>query len=139
RPDNPDAGDEQTSYYESSKLVTIALGGNGSGKTFVGAQKVVRFLCEQQPPPKPNTLFWVIGPTLERTCNAAWDQKLSQIIPREWVDWDRITWENSNRNFPRAVPLKPWAGHPGRNWTIEFKSTDQGRDAMQAAAIGGAW
>src|SRR5690606_19201524 len=36
-------------------------------------------------------------------------------------------------------PLKPWAGHPGRNWTIEFKSTDQGRDAMQAAAIGGAW
>lgn len=138
-PEDPGDVDQQTSFYESTALVTTALGGNGSGKTYVAAMRTIAWLFERQPPPKPNTPFWIIGPTLELTAQVAWEQKLSQLIPEEWVQWDKITWANQNRNFPKAVPLVPWARDKSKWWTLEFKSLDQGREAMQAAAIGGAW
>lgn len=139
RPDNIEAGDQQTGFFESDTLISIALGGNGSGKTYVAAMRAIAWLFERQPPPKPNTPFWILGPTMEVTCDVAWAQKLSTLIPPEWVQWDKITWENEKRNFPRAVPLVPWPGRPGKWWTLTFKSMDQGREAMQGAAIGGAW
>lgn len=139
RPDRPEEGDEQTGFYESDKLVTFALGGNGSGKTFVAAQRLIAYLCERQPPPIRDTPFWILGPDLELTCKVAWAQKLSTMIPHAWVDWDRITWHHEKQNYPRAVPLIPWEDYPGRNWVLEFKSYEQGRSAMQGTAIGGAW
>ncbi len=139
RPDNKAEGDEQTGFYESRDLITIALGGNGSGKTYIAAMKCIAFLCERQPPPTPGAQFWVIGPTLEQCGGAAWDQKLSTLLPEEWVQWDKISWHDGNRNLPKAVPLCPWPSNPRNNWTLVFKSYDQRREAMQAMAIGGAW
>jgi phage terminase large subunit-like protein len=53
------------------------------------------------------------------------------------VDWRRVGWYDSKAGLPARVPLKPWLGHPGRTWVLEFKSYDQGREALQARAIGG--
>ncbi|MDE2103983.1 MAG: terminase family protein [Patescibacteria group bacterium] len=139
RPDNPASFDEQAGFLRSSSLISFACGGNGSGKSVTAAHKAARFLLRQQSPPKPNMPFWILANSIEQVCQTAWDQKLSQIIPRWFIDWEKITWENRNRNFPKAVPLLPWPGRPGKNWVLEFKSYEQGRMQMQAAAIGGAW
>ncbi len=138
RPDKISQGDEQTGFYESNKLVSIAIGGNGSGKTFVAAQKVAEFL-RTTPPPFKDTPFWIISNTYEQVCSTAWFQKLKNILPAEWVDTDRISWYNTNRQWPFSVPLHPQKPGTDKNWIIEFKSYEQGRELMQAAAIGGAW
>ena len=130
--------DEQAAFIDSTALVSIALGGNGSGKTYCGAQKLAQFLATT-PPPQRDTPFWVIANSYEQVCQTCWQQKLSNIIPEEWVDRKRISWYKSTREWPFAVPLKPWVGDSGKNWIIEFKSYEQGRELMQAAAIGGAW
>lgn len=137
RPDDVLAGDEQAGFFECDKLISVALGGNGSGKTYTAAQKCVEFV-RKTPPPVVDTPFWVIGNTYELSCGSCWFQKLKNIIPREWVDWDRITWKSVNRQWPFSVPLFPWEPGGG-NWILEFKSYEQGRELMQAAAIGGAW
>lgn len=114
-----------------------------SGKTYVGAQRVVQFL-ESNPAPARDTPFWVIGPTYEISCGSCWAQKLCDILPEEWIDWGRITWINSKKNWPDVVPLLDPDGHgmrstKRRNWSLQFKSYEQGRELMQAKAIGGAW
>lgn len=142
RTDSPGV-DEQTGYIESDSYCTVCVGGNGSGKTFLGAQRSTQ-LFESNPPPAKDTPFWVIGPTYDISCGACWSQKLYQIIPHEWIDWDRITWEDSKKNWPDTVPLKPWGGkspkdRDARNWSIGFRSYEQGREKMQGWAVGGAW
>jgi phage terminase large subunit-like protein len=139
RYDNHAGFDEQESFIDSRAGITVCLGGNGSGKTYCGAIRCIQYLCEQQPPPKRNTPFWVIGDTYEESCGSCWDQKLCDLLPREWIDWEKIDWLKPNRNWPFAVPLKPWPNHPNKNWVLEFKSYEQGRAKMQARAIGGAW
>lgn len=139
RQDDKTAGDEQAGFIDSTSLITCALGGNGSGKTLCAAIKAIEFLCAKQPPPEADTPFWIIGPQMEQCCTAAWVQKLSRLLPAEWYDKSRISWWETKRNFPRAVPLKPWPGRPGKNWVLQFKSYDQGRDAFQATEVGGAW
>jgi phage terminase large subunit-like protein len=139
RPDDHANFDEQESFIDSRESVTVCLGGNGSGKTFCGAVRCIQFLCEQQAPPKRNTPFWIIGDTYDESCGSCWDQKLCDMFPREWVQWDKISWIDVRRNFPSAVPLSPWPQFPGRNWVLEFKSYEQGRERMQSRAIGGAW
>ncbi len=138
RPDNPANYDEQTGFVESDALVTIACGGNGSGKTYCSAMKLAQFVLEKQAPPTRDTPFWIIANSYEQCCQTMWAQKLSNLIPHEAIEWDRITWHNSKRNWPASVPLKAWDGDPGKNWCLEFKSYEQGRELMQAAAIGGA-
>jgi len=128
--------DEQTGFLESQKLITMAIGGNGSGKTYIGGQKAAKFLQETEPPGK-DTLFWCVSDTYEQVCKSCWFQKLRTMLPAEWIEWDKIIWYKSKRQWPLSVPLKPWPN--GGNWLIEFKSYEQGRELMQAAAIGGAW
>lgn len=139
RPDDPANFDEQAGFVGSDALVSFVVGGNGSGKTFCAAVKAAQFLLEKQPPPAKDTPFWVIANTYEQVCQSAWFQKLRTILPEEAVDRRRITWKNANREWPYSVPLKPWPGRPGKNWMLEFKSYEQGRESMQATAIGGAW
>lgn len=139
RPDSPINYDEQAGYYNSKALVSFCVGGNGSGKTFCSAMKLAKFLLEEQPPPVSDTPFWVIAGTFEMACQSTWYQKLRTIIPEEAIDWKRITWYKEKRGWPYSVPLKPWPGTKDKNWVIEFKSYEQGREAMQASAIGGAW
>lgn len=139
RPDRPEFGDEQSGFIDSTELVSFCVGGNGSGKTYLAAQKCAQFLLEKQAPPKLDTPFWVISNTYDQVCGSAWFQKLREIIPAECIDHKRITWKNVSRQWPYSVPLMPWPDRPGKNWMLEFKSYEQGREMMQATAIGGAW
>lgn len=114
----------------------MAVGGNGSGKTYCGAQKCAEFLHTTEPQTK-DMPFWVIGGSYEQVCSTCWFQKLREILPAHWIDQERISWYSSKRQWPYSVPLLPWPN--GNNWILEFKSYEQGREAMQANAIGGAW
>lgn len=136
RRNNEMMGDEQEAFIDSTAFISMAVGGNGSGKTFCGAHKCAKFVSETKPP-GPDTPFWIIGNSYELVCSACWRQKLSTILPSEWIQKDRITWQNAKKNYPLSVPLTPWPD--GSNWVLEFKSYEQGRELMQASAIGGAW
>lgn len=141
RPDRPDLFDEQTSFVGAKDYVSFALGGNGSGKTAAAAAKCARFVLHEQPPPRRDTPFWIIAASYEQVCSVCWGEKLHgmQFIPRCEVDWSRISWLDAKLGWPKAVPLKPWPGRPGKNWMLQFKSYEQGREQMQAASIGGFW
>lgn len=139
RENAPERFDEQSAFVDSDALVSICLGGNGSGKTAAGALKCARFVLEKQPPPREDTPFWIISDSYDQSCGVCWFEKLRTLLPAETVDWDRITWYRSTRGWPYSVPLRPWTGRPGKNWVLEFKSYEQGRDKMQSASIGGAW
>lgn len=110
--------------------------------TEVALAKVAMFLTDQEhwpPPPRYDTPFWIIGASYDQVINACWKEKLFGHVhlPIGEIDWGRIRWYDPKAGLPLRVPLKSPAGSPGRNWVIEFKSYDQGRDQMQARAIGG--
>ena len=139
RPNKPGLGDEQQQFIESQAITTVCLGGNSSGKTYCGAQRAIKFMCEDQPPPIKDTPFFVIAENLEESGRSCWSQKLYNMLPSEWVDWDRIVWQKSKLNFPRVVPLRPWTDNPKTNWTMYFCAYGQERAAFQSVAAGGAW
>lgn len=135
--------DEQPGYIESDSYCTVCLGGNGSGKTHLGAIRTTQFL-ERTAPPAKDAPYWVIGPTYDISCGACWSQKLRNIIPNAWIDWDRIKWLDAKKGWPDVVPLKPIDGLSpsdprARNWSIGFRSYEQGREKMQGWSIAGAW
>ena len=138
RPDQPERFDEQTAFYESKGDGCLFLtGGNGAGTTSCLIAKICRFVLET-PPPRRDTPFWVIAETYEQI-GSMWDEKFNQQghLPPQVVDWPRIHWNNRNNNQPFRVPLKSPPGHPGKNWSLEFKSWRQGRGKMQARSLGG--
>lgn len=140
RPDQPERFDQQTSAYNSkSEGVCWIVGGNGSGTTELAVAKTAKFLLNDQAPPRKDTPFWVISDTYPQVCNALWKEKFygHGHIPKSVIDWERIRWYKPNQNWPFEVPLKPWKGRPGKNWSLCFKSYDQGRSRMQAESIGG--
>lgn len=110
-----------------------------SGKSYIGAQRCIKFLCEDQPPPIKDTPFFVIADNLEEASKACWAQKLYDLLPHEWIDWERITWRSQKMNFPKIVPLRPWNTESENNWAIYFCGYTQDRKAFQAIAAGGAW
>ena len=139
RPDQPDRYDQQTAFYDcQSRGVIWLLGGNGSGTTELAMAKTARFVYETTPP-RRDTPFWVIAESYEQCMETCWKEKLfghGHILPHD-VDWDRVTWYSSKDGLPKRIPLKSPPGHAGKNWTLEFKSWNQGRGQMQARAIGG--
>lgn len=140
RADQPQRFDEQTAFYDSRLPgVAFVIGGNGSGTTEICLAKTAKFILRDQPPPRRDTPFWIISGSYEQCMETAWAEKLHGHghIPACEIDADRIVWYSSKRNWPASVPLKPWPGRPGKNWLIEFKSYEQGRQAFQARAIGG--
>jgi hypothetical protein len=141
RPDRPELFDEQTSFIDSLDTgVSFCIGGNGSGTTIAAACKLARFLLYRQAPLRFDFPFWVVGPDFEQTIESFWKEKLFGLgfIPEYEIDWERVTWHDKRRFLPRTVPLLPWINGDSRhNWVIEFRSTDQGRTAMQAREIGG--
>jgi len=139
RPDRPELYDEQSGFLNSTAMVSIARGGTGSGKTHTAAQKCAEFVCFKQAPPRHDTPFWILSNTYEQTIEICWKEKLSQIIPAHVIDWERIGWHDLKAQWPSRVPLKPWPSTPGRNWVLEFKSLDQGRENLQGRSIGGFW
>lgn len=141
RPDQPERFDEQSAFVNSKTTgVSFLIGGNGAGTSECACAKLSRFLLSEQPPPRPDTPFWIIAESYEQVMETAWKEKLfghGHIPPGE-VDWERISWYKPNQNWPFRVPLKPWPGHnPRNNWVIELKSYKQGRSQMQARSVGG--
>lgn len=140
RPNQPERYDEQEAFYNSKTTgVAFHVGGNGSGTTEVALAKIAKFVLRDQPPPRKDTPFWIISDTYEQVMATAWKEKLygHGHIPGSEVDWDRIRWYSNPAGWPYEVPLKPWPGEPDRNWSLVFKSYDQGRQSFQAQAIGG--
>lgn len=125
----------QTAFVESEANFQICLGGTGSGKTDAAAFKTAKWVLEQ-PAPRPETPFWVIGESYQLVCEVCWGEKLSRFIPKACIK--QIDWYRSSRNWPHAVILHDIHGI-GTNWVIEFKSFEQGREKFQAASIGGYW
>ena len=141
RPDQAEKFDQQHSFVYNRDQVSFLIKGNASGGTEAAAFKTALFLLQWQPPPRRNTPFWIISDTYEQVCQTAWLEKLEGHghIPGCEIDARNITWHNPKRRWPSSVPLKPWPDHPGKNWILEFKSYEQGREAMQAQSIGGFW
>lgn len=140
RPDRPELFDQQSSFVLNKDPVAFFLKGNAAGGTTAAAHKTAKFLLET-PPPRHNTPFWVISDTYEQVCGTCWAEKLvgEGHLPRSEIDWDGIRWIDARAGHPRSVPLLPWPDRPGKNWTIEFKSYEQGRRSLQARSIGGFW
>lgn len=155
RPDQPERFDQQTAFYLSQNPgISWLLGGNGAGTSETALAKVAKFVTTV-PAPRPDTPFWIIAGSYEQVMEACWKEKLRGHghIPDSHVDWPRVHWYRPNNDWPFRVPLKPWAPqHWGQwrtvagkrykvkrngNWMLEFKSWKQGRQQMQARAIGG--
>ena len=138
RPDTPAEYDQQTAFIKAKDLVSFALGGNSSGKTSAGCRKLVEFVLTT-PPPRRDTPFWIVGESYQQVCGTCWAEKLDGVgfMPEWEVDRDRIVWLKPTINWPLMVPLKPWPN--GNNWCLEFKSYEQGREAMHARSLGGFW
>ena len=140
RRNQPDRFDQQESFVTSKASgVSFLIGGNGAGTTECAMHKLARFVLHEQEPPRRDTPFWIISGTYPQVMKTAWVEKLygHGHIPKSEIDWDRVAWYRPNQNWPFRVPLKPWPGKPGKNWVLEFKSYEQGREQMQAEAIGG--
>lgn len=142
RPDNPDMLDEQSSFCNSRDDMSFLIGGNAAGTTEAAAYKTGQFLLHVQPPPRHDCPFWVLAPTYDLSIGTCWVDKLlgHGHIPRNEVQWNRISWYDKAKGYPARVPLRPWPGQSEENnWCIEFKSYEQSREAFQAASIGGFW
>lgn len=145
RPDDTASFDEQHSFCFNRDQVSFMVGGNASGTTECASFKTAQFLLHQQPPPRKDTPFWIIAETYDQVMDVCWAEKLMGHghIPECEVQWERVAWHSSKQDRPKNVPLKPWpeefGGCPTKNWRIEFKSYEQGRQAMQARSIGGFW
>lgn len=146
RPDDLDAPggpDQQESFVNGKDGVAFLVGGNGAGTSVACAYKAARFMLMEQPPPRRNTPFWVMSNTFENTCNVCWGEKLHGMGFIPDCEIEEIAWHNKIRNQPKAVVLKPWprerGGSKERNWVIEFKTFEMGRQALQGASIGGFW
>ncbi len=140
RPDQPERFDQQTSfYYDKLPGVAFLIGGNGAGTTETALAKVAKFVLSDQAPPRADTPFWILAGSYEQCMKVCWKDKLfgHGHIPKAEVDWERVTWYSVKDGWPYRVPLKPWPGRPGKNWVLEFKSYEQGREQFQADAIGG--
>lgn len=145
RPDRPEEFDQQHSFVYHRDQVAFLVKGNAAGGTECAAFKTALYLLEQQPPPRHNTPFWIISDSYDQCVDTCWGEKLygHGYIPDCEIDWDGVQWLSAKAGQPKRVPLRPWpverGGDPGKNWVIEFKSYEQGRQKMQARSIGGFW
>lgn len=145
RPDDPARFDEQSSFVFNRDTVSFFLKGNAAGGTEAAAFKTARFLLQQQPPPRPDTPFWIISDNQTQCVDVCWGEKLygHGYIPDCEIDWPRVEWYSAKGGRPRRVPLRPWpadrGGDPAHNWVLDFRSYAEGRASMQARSIGGFW
>jgi hypothetical protein len=139
RPDDPANFDQQEGFVNSKDSVAFHIGGNAAGTTEAAMFKLAKFVLHDQPPPRPNTPFWIISNTYEQVCGVCWAEKLMghAHIPACEINWNDIRWLSAKQSWPLSVPLKPWPCNPHNNWLLEFKSYEQGRTALQARSIGG--
>lgn len=119
----------QKRFLLSPARIRMLLGGNGSGKSKTGAYAIARATL-LKPPPRRNCPAWIIGKSYEMVCGTCWAEKLQEFIQPQDIAW--TSYLVKQRDWPAAIGLKS-------GWTIEFKSSDQGRKAFQSRSIGLAW
>ena len=139
RKDQPELFDQQTAFVDSRTTgLAFLIGGNGAGTTECAMHKIARFVFET-PPPREDTPFLIVGDTYLQAMKVCWKEKLygHGHIPRSEIDFDRIVWHKKDMRWPFHVPLRDWPGRPGKNWVLEFRSSEEGRRKMQSASIGG--
>ena len=132
REDRPELGDEMTSYVTDKHPGKIVLGGTGSSKTFTTAWLVADTLFSNEPP-EPNTPVWILATTLDQV-GLLWSQALRKFISKDHIE--SIRWRKTNL-YPEIVQMKP--NEKGNSWSIFFYSSEQGREALQAATVWLAW
>lgn len=140
RIDQPERYDEQTAFMDSRHAgLTVLLGGNGSGKSVCALMKVVEFLLYGAPPIQRDFPFWIISNTYQQVQDITWKEKLHNfgLLPPHVIDWSRIRWNDRKADWPYSVPLVDHKDSPGKNWLIEFKSSEQGSDTFAGSSIGG--
>ncbi len=135
-PDRPEVFSQQTSFVKDRfPGIACALGGNGSGKTFCAAYKVVNFLLNT-PAPKWMADYIVCSQNASMCANI-WRQHLSRFLPENYIEPGGIIWKCKADQSPSAVVLKTNNQH--RNWVIRFMSYEQGKEAFRAYSVGGFW
>lgn len=133
-PDRPEVFSQQHSFCKDKfKGIACALGGNGSGKTFSAAWKVVNFLLST-PSPKWMTDF-IVCTQNTAMCANIWRHHLSHFLPEDNIE--DIIWRTKADKSPQAVVLKPNNQH--RNWVIRFLSYEMGVESFRAYSAAGFW
>jgi phage terminase large subunit-like protein len=131
RPDSE--GDQQTTFvHDRFPGVACLVGGNGSGKDYCSGWKVANFLATTAPP-EPVTSFWILSKTMDMVGQDCWQQSMRHWIPEDVID--DIRWYSKAPGWPKTIVLVP--SENGNRWALQFKSYDQGRQALQGANIAG--
>lgn len=133
RPDQPDMGDEMTSFLNDEvEGIKCMLAGNAAGKTYTACWLFVRELLRHKPP-QPNTPVWVISQTLEM-CGTLFAQSLARLLPKEILSdpQTNIRWRKAGLH-PETIILPK--NELGNNWITEFHSYDMGRQGLQASNV----
>ena len=121
---------QQKDAYLSSKKIQVLLGGNRSGKTSLGAIKMIQIAREKHPYYngimgwKPPFSFWCVT-----VSNSAHDET---VIPafRQWIPKSLVArWPTRDKNW---LELRD-----GTKFVM--KSEEQGEDKFTGAKIHGAW
>lgn len=137
RPDDAGRFDQQAGFVNSRTTgLAFLIGGTGAGTTEVAMHKLARFIFET-PPPRENTPFWVIGPTLRQVGQICWAEKLAGHGHIPECEVEHKGWHQMGPGWPAWVKMKPWPNRPGKNWMLHFHSADQSRANLQGASIGG--
>jgi len=133
RPDDPDNGDEQTTYItDEFSGIKCVIGGNRSSKTYGTAWLFAHELYTRKAP-QPNTPCWIVSKTLE-LAGMIWSQALCFFIPQDQIE--HIRWRQAGI-FPETIILKKDAD--GNNFIIKFLSSEMGREALQTAGLYMVW
>ena len=92
RPDDPDNGDEQTTYItDEFSGIKCVIGGNRSSKTYGTAWLFAHELYTRKAP-QPNTPCWIVSKTLE-LAGMIWSQALCFFIPQDQIE--HIRWRQA--------------------------------------------
>ena len=133
-PDRPEIFSQQTSFVnEKPDAIQCVMGGNGSGKSYCAAYKVIKFLLNT-PAPAWMTDFIVSAEDTMMTAGL-WRKYLSRFLPESKIE--AINWRTKADQNPESIILKPNNQH--RNWVIRFKSYAQGHESYRSYSAGGFW
>jgi phage terminase large subunit-like protein len=133
----------QEEFMKTPKRLAMLFGGNRTGKSTVGAIKVLRAAMGISPTGKyrnkPRS-SWVISPTFEVQRDSA-QEKILQYIPSESGGLKvHQVWRDRARGYMDRIEFSIFErGYGTQKSSITFKSADQGRKAFQGASVPMAW
>ena len=132
----------QEEFLKSRKRLCWAFGGNRTGKSTVGAVKMLRYnlaLPKGQVRGGPRS-SWVVSPTFEVQRDSA-QEKVLMYLPTEVAGArPKLVWRDKARGYLDRIEIVPYSKfYGGVPVQIVFKSADQGRKAFQGASVPVVW